>query len=745
MAEQPRLRAFLTYSEADEAAAQALRRRLERYRVPRALRAAHGRSLGPFFPTERSDRGPAQAERLADADQLLVLCGPTTPESERVTSDIDAFLRLRGHDNIIMVLLDGDPREALPPRLRGRDPVVADFRPDGDGKELALLRLAAALLGVDVGVLRDREASEERARARWSAVAMAGLAGVALAGAGAAHIMWRERERAEVMAREAIDISAIAITQADAFAHDGGADILGPAEARLAALYETGVDSPELRLQRAQMLVQFAELYNRRGDIEAARERAAAAIELYNQLPEHERQTLQYVSALALVSDGEVAEGRMPEATNFAERAVEAARVALVENPDGRRGNAALAQALLRLGDLYVRAGRPQDALAPYEEAIPSLEALRAQSPGDDEATAGLYGALEKLAQAQAASARLAQSRETLERLTALARERLAANPRNGPARAALGDALEQLGRIMVRQDDARAARAPLQESLAIARGLAALQPDNAAMQRTFSRRLIYTTTVLLDLNRASPELIEEAIVAARADVRGAPNDAEAKATLAAILSADAARMERSGEANEARRAWYEVVQLRRALVAATTEDAQRANAGDLAAAWERIARLHLRSDELQNALGAYNEAIRSRRAALNGDPENRARRAALAETLHATALARLQGEYLNSARAAFDEAARLRIALAEELASDDAIAFAAVESLQQVAQINAVENPDAAQRNLEAARSILDRIAEASPDARGRVARSRAALARIQQTLDAAEATPTQ
>lgn len=748
MADEPRLRAFLSYSDADESAAQALRRQLERFRVPRALQASHGSRLGPFFPNDRSDRGPAEAERLADADQLLVCCGPTTPDSERVAADIDAFLRLRGHEQIIMVLLDGDPREALPQRLRGRDPIVADFRPEGDGRELALLRLAAALLRVDVGVLRDRQAADERGRLRMGAIAIAGLAGAAIASAAATFMVWQERERAEAMAREAIDISAIAITQADEFAHEGGADILGPAEARLADMYETGVDSPELRLQRAVLLVQFAELYSQRGDIEAARERASAAIEIYNQLPPHHRQTLQYVSALALVSQGEVAEGRTPEAINFAERAVEAARVALVESPEGRRGNAALAEALLRLGDLYVRAGRPEDALAPFQEAIPALEATRAQSPGDDEASANLYAALDKLARAQESSARLSEARETFERVTALARERLAANPRSGPARASLGDALEQLGRLMVRQDDRRAARAPLQESLAIARGLAALQPDDAAMQRTFSRRLIYTTTVLLDLNRASPELIEEAIVAARADVRGSPNDAEAKSTLAAILSADASRMERSGEMTEARAAWYEVIQLRRALVASTSDDPQRDHAGDLATAWERIARLNLQTDDLQNALGAYNEAIRARRAALNGDAENRLRRAALADTLHATALARLQGEYTTSARTAFDEAARLRIALAEEVASDDAIAFAAVESLSQLAQINATENPEAAERNLEAGRTILDRVAEASPNSRGRVARYRATLARIAQRLTAAEtaeATPTQ
>jgi hypothetical protein len=448
------------------------------------------------------------------------------------------------------------------------------------------------------------------------------------------------------------------------------------------------------------------------------------------------------VQALALVSEGEVAEGRTPEAIDFAERAVEAARVALAGSPERQRGNAALADALLRLGDLYVRAGRPQDALAPYSEAAPSLESVREQNPGDDEATANLYNALEKLAQAQAASARLAEARATFEQVTALARERLAANPRNGPAQAALGDALDQLGRTMVRQEDAQGARAPLEESLRIARGLAALQPDNAAVQRTYSLRLIYTATILLELNRASPELIEQAIVAARADVRDAPNDAEAKATLASILAGNAARMERAREFTEARRAWYEVVQLRRALVAATSDDAQRAHAADLAAAWERIARLNLRTDELGNALGAYNEAIRARRAALNGETDSRVNRAALAETLHTTGVARLQGEYIASARSAFDEAARLRIALAEEIASDDVIAFAAVDSLQQLAQLHATaSNREAAELDIEAARTILDRLAEASPDSLGRVNRYRAAFARIQRNLAQADA----
>jgi tetratricopeptide (TPR) repeat protein len=740
MAEQPpRLKAFLSYSEADEAAAQALRRRLERFTVPRALRAGHGKRLGPFHPTQKSDNGPAEAEYLAEADQLIVCCGPTTPESERVNADIDTFIRVRGHEHVIMILLDGDPREALPARLRGREPITADFRAEGDGQEQGLLQLAAALLRVDAGALRDRQAGDDRMRLRIKTGVTIMLA-VAVAGIGAgAALIWQERQRAEIMAREAIDVAGAALAQAEELSPADGADVLGAAEARLAAMFETGVHSQELTRQQAALLVRFADLYDQRGDVERARERAQAALELYGVLPDADRQSLEYVRALALVSQGEVAEGRTPEAINFAQRAVDAARIALVESPDGRRGNAALADALQRLGDLQMRASRPQEAIEPYSDAIPALELLRDQSPDDDEATANLIAGLERLGRAQAASARGMEARDTFERVVALSRERLAGNPRSGPARSALGDALDRYGRTIVDQGEPAQAREPLLESLAIARGLAALQPDDPVMQRAFSQRLIYTTTVLAEMGRASPDLMEEAIGAARTEVRSNPTNLQSRATLATIIAADAARLERAGEFTDARTAWYEVVQLRRGLVTATSDDTQRGYASGVADAFEHIARANVRLSEQPAALAAYNEAIRARRAAINGDPENRPRRAALAETLHTVGLLRLQAEYLVSARAAFDEAARLRIALAEETPTDDAIALKAMDSLLQLATVQAEDNPTDARRNLQAASSVLERVSEASPN-NNRLPRYRSAIRRLERQLDAAE-----
>jgi tetratricopeptide (TPR) repeat protein len=734
-----RLKAFLSYSEADEASAQALRRRLERFRVPRSL-LAKGSRLGPFYPTSNSDPGPAQVELLGEAEKLVVCCSPATPESERVNTDIDAFIRLRGHEHVIMILLDGDPRESLPPRLRGREPLAADMRAEGDGQEHGLLRLAAALLDVDVGALRDRQAQSERARLLLRSAAIGGLAiAVAAVGAGAA-LIWRERERAETMAREAIDVAGVALAQAEELTPPEGADVLGPAEARLQQIYEAGVQSEALTRQRAALLVRFADLYDQRGDVETARERAQAALELYNQLPNADRQSLEYVRALALVSQGEVAEGRTPEAINFAQRAVEAARVALVESPEGRRGNAALADALQRLGDLQMRAGRPQEAVDPFAEAITPLELLVAQSPGDDQAVANLIAGLERLGRAQAGSARGAEALETFGRVVALSRERLAANPRSGPARAALGDALDRYGRTIVDQGEAANAREPLLESLAIARGLAALQPDDPVLQRAFSQRLIFTTTVLAELGRATPDLMEEAINAARADARATPSNLQARTTLATIIAADAARLERAREYEDARTAWYEVIQIRRALAGATSDGVKRGHFGAVADAFEHVARINVRLEDATGAIGAYNEAIRARRAALNGDSENRQARAALADALHEVGLLRLQGEFLTSARSAFDEAARLRIALAEETPTDDAIALKAMDSLLQLATVQTESNPDGARRSLEAASSVLERVSEASPN-NNRLPRYRSAIRRLERELDAAEA----
>ena len=75
-----------------------------------------------------------------------------------------AFLDDDRRDHIHCVIVDGEPDDSsnscLPVPLRetdGHEPMAADVRPGGDGRQLALLKLAAGMLGVDLMLLSQRD------------------------------------------------------------------------------------------------------------------------------------------------------------------------------------------------------------------------------------------------------------------------------------------------------------------------------------------------------------------------------------------------------------------------------------------------------------------------------------------------------------------------------------------------------------------------------------------------------------
>jgi hypothetical protein len=99
-----------------------------------------------------------------------------------VNEEIRLFKMQGRGDRIYAIIVDGEPgdpeRECFPPNL-GRvigadgvptgeteEPLAADVRPQGDGEELAKLKLIAGLLGVDLDDLRKREEIERRKQKR---------------------------------------------------------------------------------------------------------------------------------------------------------------------------------------------------------------------------------------------------------------------------------------------------------------------------------------------------------------------------------------------------------------------------------------------------------------------------------------------------------------------------------------------------------------------------------------------------
>ncbi|MGD8347524.1 MAG: toll/interleukin-1 receptor domain-containing protein [Lysobacterales bacterium] len=191
-----RYKAFISYSHADERHAQWLQSALERYRVPRRLvgsEGAHGEvpaRLRPVF-RDREDLSSAAdlstrlKEELEASEFLIVVCSPAAAKSRWVNEEIRFFAERGREDRVLALVVDGDPlagegeENCFPAALTGsaegarREPLAADLRRYGDGKQLALLKIIAGLLGIRLDLLRRRDAQRRlRRRLSWGFVSI---------------------------------------------------------------------------------------------------------------------------------------------------------------------------------------------------------------------------------------------------------------------------------------------------------------------------------------------------------------------------------------------------------------------------------------------------------------------------------------------------------------------------------------------------------------------------------------------
>jgi len=219
-----RYAAFLSYSHADARWAQWLHRRLEAYRVPARLVGTPGPGgpiaprLGTIFrdrdelPTA-GDLGTTIRAALAESAALIVICSPASARSPWVQAEIEAFRALDRGDRIFCFIVDGDPgaqgQGCFAPALTGfgpdgvhREPLAADARPDGDGRDRAFLKLVAGLLGVSYDALARREA--QRRQRRLLAVTTASVCGMAfaIALAATAYIARNDAQRRQAQAED---------------------------------------------------------------------------------------------------------------------------------------------------------------------------------------------------------------------------------------------------------------------------------------------------------------------------------------------------------------------------------------------------------------------------------------------------------------------------------------------------------------------------------------------------------------
>ncbi|GAA0583660.1 TIR domain-containing protein [Rhizomicrobium electricum] len=218
--------AFISYSHKDKKWGDWLHKALESYRVPKRLAGTQGRNgkIPPrVFPVFRDrEELPSSADlneqivaALDASEYLIVICSPRAVTSRWVNEEILAFKRKGRENRILALVVDGVPnaddepaledlqkpgfaaafgvardypRECFPSALkfkldeegnlgtRRNEPIAADVRAEGDGKENARLKLLAGLLGVGYDVLRQREHEAQRRRMRRAAALSGAIA-----------------------------------------------------------------------------------------------------------------------------------------------------------------------------------------------------------------------------------------------------------------------------------------------------------------------------------------------------------------------------------------------------------------------------------------------------------------------------------------------------------------------------------------------------------------------------------------
>lgn len=531
-----RYKAYISYSHADEHWAAWLQRALETYRVPGRLHSSYPdqvlpRRLAPVF-RDREDLSSAYnlsdslLEALRCSEALIVVCSPTAAKSKWVNEEIRQFNKLGRADRIFCLIVDGDPgdqsgsRACFPAALfeeqedLNAEPLAADAREHADGKNLARLKLVAALLGVRLDELRRRDLKRRR---RWQMTGgLAALAALALSVITALSVMSRqqERENAERMAAFVVELGEDLQTDIDL-------DTLGKISAR-AMDYLQRLDpaslTPETSIKVGQALRQLGHVSLGQGKLPEALHAYRRSLELFEEMAENhpESQDVLFEKAQAefYIGDYYFKQKDLEQAREPWQRYLVGSQSLLAVDPANPRWLLEVSYGTMNLLLLRVVSGEPADRKLldssdrAVELARQTLEAL----PDDAEAISHYSNTLAWAADAELLacnlSAALAYRKENLSMASAASRANPASNHlRERSAYAHAGVAMVQidLGNIGESERHRRS-------SLEILIDLAVRDPSNEliADEIAAGRRLLAVLLANTRREEAASELMNQ-------------------------------------------------------------------------------------------------------------------------------------------------------------------------------------------------------------------------------------------
>ncbi|MCI8752741.1 MAG: TIR domain-containing protein [Lachnospiraceae bacterium] len=176
--------AFVSYRHGgiDEKVAMQIHKHIEHYRVPYKLAKSLGKkNMGKIFRDSEelkaaSDLSAIIQRALDETEWLIVICTKRFKESVWCMEEVEYFIKIRGRERIIVVLVEGEPAESFPKILTeverdgeiiSIEPLAVDIRGKSEAQILRNLkrekfRFLADMLEVDYDDLKQRQKERQR-------------------------------------------------------------------------------------------------------------------------------------------------------------------------------------------------------------------------------------------------------------------------------------------------------------------------------------------------------------------------------------------------------------------------------------------------------------------------------------------------------------------------------------------------------------------------------------------------------
>ena len=549
-ADTQRYWAFLSYSHKDSETADWLHGALEKYRVPRALvgkETARGIIPSGFSPIFRDrhelaasgDLGHTIREALAGSRCLIVLCSPEAAHSRWTNEEIIAFKKAHPEASVLAAIVEGEPfasemkgheeEECFPPALRqkfdsrGRptakraEPIAADLRPTGDGRQLGLLKIVAGMIGVGLDDLVQRV--QQRRHKKRTYIAAASLAGMAMT-SGLAVFAFDKRDEARDQRREAEGLVGFMLgdlrQKLEPIGRLDALDAVGSRALQYFEKQDKSELSDEALAQRSKALTLMGEIANTRGDYDGALARyweaMAGTAEMVRRAPDDTQRLFDHAQNVFWVGDIALKRGQLGRAESSMREYKRLADQMVALEPDNQKWRLETKYADSNLGVMLYEQRRYDEAARQLERALLTAETLAAGDPQDQQAQKSVPESLAWLSDALFGAGRLDEAIAKRERQLDLLQELQRRYPRDVDYRQRLIPAHRVLGRLLVSRGEVRLGIEHVRTAVRIGQDLIPTEPGNAQW-------LQFTGGAQLDLARIllNGGKLEDAAAQARA------------------------------------------------------------------------------------------------------------------------------------------------------------------------------------------------------------------------------------